>query len=108
MNNLNTTLITTHKLVNIVFVKKGKTSIAIRSTAVKKKELIANLIPLKPTQSPLHTITSINQEQIDNRDRHEHNTDNTAGKKNTKHREACIAITLVPAHISICADFKKY
>ena len=39
MNDLNTTLITTHKMVNIVFVKKGKISIAIRrSTAVKKKK----------------------------------------------------------------------
>ena len=62
MNDLNRTLITTHKMVNIVFVKKGKISIAIRrSTAVKKKKIIANLIiPLKPTQSPLHIITSIN------------------------------------------------
>ena len=39
MNNLNTTLITTHKMVNIVFEKKGKISIAIRrSTTVKKNK----------------------------------------------------------------------
>ena len=61
MNNLNTTLITTHKMVNIVFVKKGKISIAIRRSTAVKKKIIANLlIPLKPTQSPLHKITSIN------------------------------------------------
>ena len=37
MNNVNTILITTYKMVKIVFVKKGKISTAIRSTAVKKQ-----------------------------------------------------------------------